>query len=311
MAPILFSIGQFSLPSFGLFLALGFIFATVLVWRQARAWDLDEEKVLDLTLLSFFGGLIGARIYFIFAHLNFFLAEPIKIFLFNRYPGFSFWGGMIAGGLILIYASKRFKQNIWQIGDTAILGLIGGMVFGQLGCFFGGCSAGIESSAFFASSVVGLVGKRFPVSLIEAIILALLLFRLWPQAIKFHVFGRVLSKGLIYLGVIKLFLESYHDQKGGYFFSIPLIFLGIFVHYKISKRNIISDVRSLFLGTVKFITNPGYRKVKVASFYSGCYNGIRLTAYNSKISWRWRFRKVGKLLKKVHVKPTPKNYNQY
>lgn len=319
MAPILFSIGQFSLPAFGLFLALGFIFATVLIWRQARAWDLDEEKILDLTLLTFFGGLIGARIYFVLTHLNFFLENPIRIFLFNRFPGFSFWGGFILGSAILIFFNKRFKQNIWQTFDIAVLATIAGMVLGNVGCFFGGCAVGVESSSFIASPVVGLVGKRFPAQLIESVVLLIVLGRLWPQAIKFHVFGKVASSGLILVGLLKLILENYRDQKvagsvfgfEGYLFSFSLIVVGFFIHYKVGKKNLFKDIKNFVFGIGQFTVNSRFRRSVVTNFYKTCYNKLKLTVYNTEVSWKWKLRWINKLLKKAHVKSTPKNISQY
>ena len=65
MFPVLFSIGKITVSSFGVFLTLGFLFGVFLVWRLTRAWELNEEKILDLTMLTFIGGLIGARIYFL------------------------------------------------------------------------------------------------------------------------------------------------------------------------------------------------------------------------------------------------------
>ena len=47
MLPVLFSIGKISVSSFGIFLALGILLGIFLVWRLSRAWDLDEEKILD------------------------------------------------------------------------------------------------------------------------------------------------------------------------------------------------------------------------------------------------------------------------
>ena len=69
MFPVLLSFGNISISSLGVFLAAGFLFAIFLIWRLSRAWDLDEEKVLDLTLLTFLGGLISSRIYFILDYL--------------------------------------------------------------------------------------------------------------------------------------------------------------------------------------------------------------------------------------------------
>ncbi len=111
MFPTLFSIGKVSVSSFGVFLSLGFIFGVFLVWRLARAWDLDEEKILDLTLLTFVGGLLGARIYFGLSHLGDFASSPLNFLLFTKYPGFSFWGGFLGGWLTLFYLSSRQRRD--------------------------------------------------------------------------------------------------------------------------------------------------------------------------------------------------------
>src|SRR3989338_4748416 len=98
MWPVLFNIGKIPVSSFGLFLALGFLLATFLVWRLARAWDLNEEKVLDLILLTFFGSLIGARLFFIALNFEYFAIDLSRIILLTNYPGMSFWEGYWEAG---------------------------------------------------------------------------------------------------------------------------------------------------------------------------------------------------------------------
>src|SRR3989338_804880 len=99
MYPVLLSFGSFSVSSFGVLIVLGYLFAIFLVWRLSRAWDLDEEKILDLALLTFLGGMIGARVYFVLEHWDLFAPSVAKIILFYQLPGFSFWGGLLGGWL--------------------------------------------------------------------------------------------------------------------------------------------------------------------------------------------------------------------
>ena len=106
MFPVLFTIGKIPVSSFGVFLSLGFLLGVFLIWRISRAWDLDEEKILDLTLFTFLGGLIGARIYFVIEHFQVFSQNLPGIFFFNKIPGFSFWGAVLGGWLMLFFLVK-------------------------------------------------------------------------------------------------------------------------------------------------------------------------------------------------------------
>ena len=120
MLPVLFSLNKVSLSSFGVFTTLGFLVGVFLVWRLSRAWDLDEERILDLTLLTFLGGLFGARLYFVLEHLSVFALNFLRIILINKYPGFSFWGAILGGWLTLFYLCRSKKMDFWLISDIAI-----------------------------------------------------------------------------------------------------------------------------------------------------------------------------------------------
>lgn len=318
MLPILFSFGKFSLPSFGLFLALGFLYGTFLIWRLARAWDLDEEKILDLILLSFFGGLIGARIYFVLLHPAFFTQDLVRVALITRYPGFSFWGGVLSGSLILYLFSRRLKINFWQIGDIAAVGFLGGIILGNIGCLLGGCAVGVESSFFLSVGVVGLLGKRFPAAAIEAVLIMILLARLWPKALKFHTPGMILSTTLIYFGLIKFVLEFWRDLKVsgqfwllGYTFSLLLVVAGFLIRYHIQKRSILADLKKMFKNIRQFLMSSENRKNSLERFKKSWYNDPRVFLRDKKISIGWKLRNSRKLLKKFHVKPNPKNFKNY
>src|SRR3990167_9200013 len=155
MFPVLFSIGSFAVSSFGFFLALAFLVGLFLVWRQARAWDFDEEKIIDLTLLTSLGALIGSRIYFVLINFNFFTADFYRVILITKYPGFSFWGAFLGGWLTLYFFSRRFKMDFWQVADIAAIGFLGAQIFGNLGCLLGGCGVGIPSE-FLGVKMVGV-----------------------------------------------------------------------------------------------------------------------------------------------------------
>lgn len=298
MVPVLFSIGNASVSSFGVFLALAFLFGVFLIWRLARAWDLPEERILDLTLLSFVGGLLGARIFFVAEHIQAFLSLE-KILLINKYPGLSFWGGFLGGWLALYFFSRKFKMDFAAVADIGIIGFLGGLILGNIGCFLGGCGVGIASNFFLAAPVIGVIGKRFPVQILEALLLSLVLIRIWIKATHFHPRGLIVSQCLIYIGTVKLFTEFLKDKTSGFLFPLTLIILGIHIYYRIysGKRTLFADIKSFLKFILSLFNNAEARNLAVQQ--------IKKSWYNQKIAVSWRMRSLSKILRRMRVKATP------
>lgn len=300
MFPVLFSIGSISISSFGVFLALGFLWGVFLVWRLSRAWDLDEEKILDLTLLTFLGGFLGARAYFVLENFQFFAQSPIKIIIFTHFPGFSFWGGFLGGWLSLFYFARRLRADFWQVADIASVGFLGGLIFANFGCLLGGCSIGIASKLFFAVPQVGSLGKRLPTQGLESLLLIFVLLLIWSQATRFHLRGKIVSLALIYIGIVKLLMEPLKERHdGGYIFSAVLIILGLTILYRITKRNFLLDIKKSVLFPRNFLKDPGIRKLAI--------DRLKKTWYNHIMAFGWKIRNFKKFLRRINVKLSHKN----
>ncbi len=310
MYPVLLTVAGVPISSFGLFMALAFLMSLITVWRVARSYDINEEKILDLAMLTFFGALIGARLYFVLLNTSIF-DDVLKVVLINRYPGLSFWGGLLGGMMTLWLFSNRLKVDFWKIADFAAVGALVGLILGDLGCFFGGCEYGIPSDFFLATPVVGLVGKRFPVALLEAVLLLFVFSSLWKQAIKFHFSGKIAALFLIFLGVVKFFLEFYRGDARqvigvvslGHLFSVMSVALGLVIFYAQSKRSWQKDLRYL----VTLPVRPSEQKVVLLS--------SKKQWYNQRVSWTVRlekgFRRFKKmpfqLKRRLNVRSTPDN----
>ncbi|MDD5416059.1 MAG: prolipoprotein diacylglyceryl transferase [Candidatus Daviesbacteria bacterium] len=293
MFPVLFSIGRYPLSSFGVFLAMGFLLGIFLVWRLGRAWELDEEKTLDITLLTFLGGLLGARIYFAIEHLQDF-SSPLDLILINKAPGLSFWGGILGGWLTLYFLARRKRLNFWQLADIAVVGLLGGLIMSDIGCFLGGCDVGSSSKAFFAVTMIGSIGKRWPIQIMEALFLTVSLVNVWSQATHFHQRGKIVSLALVYIGISKLVLEPFRQDHSGVIFSVVFILLGATIFYRLNKQTPIEHLKILGQFLIKFFTDPDTRKDVVQT--------LSKTWYNQKTAIGWRLRNLKKILRRSNVK---------
>lgn len=300
MFPVLFSIGKFSVSSFGVFLALGFLLSIFLIWRLARAWDFSEEKILDLTLLTFLGGLVGARIYFVLEHWGLFVVGPLNILLFYKFPGFSFWGGILGGWLTLFYFSKRFKLDFWQIADIVSVGFLGGFIMGDIGCLLGGCGVGIPYKLFLAVPAVGTIGTRFPTQGLEALLLTFVFLKIWSLATHFHLKGMIVAITLILFSLIKLLMEPLRANHGqNYFFLTTLLILGLVIFYKTTRRNIWLDLKNTGLFLIGIIQKREARKLLLLM--------VKKSWYNQTTAMAWKLRNLKKIARRLNVRFSYKN----
>lgn len=314
MHPELLTVGPLTISSFGASLTSAFFLSIFLSWRIARAYDISEEKILDMAILSLLGGLIGARILFLIFHWSAFESLDKAIFI-NRYPGLSFWGGLFGVIVTLRIFTSRFKLNFWQIADFAAVAGLLGLVLGDVGCFLGGCAIGQPSNLPWAVQVVGVVGKRLPVSLIESVVLLIVLIRLWKQVTRFHFSGKIAALFFILVGIIKFVTEFFRGDnlliRENYWFSYGHLFAtllfagGMIIFYRQSKRRIWSDIEAV----ISIIYSKKNRDAMISSLGKSCYNqkvvwGIRANQTMENIKQLPK-----NLRKRLHVKPNPTNFN--
>lgn len=302
MKPILFTIGAQPISSFGLFLMLSLIASTFIIWRIIKVYDFDQEEALDLVLLTFIGGVIFARIYFILFHLPEF-DTFYKIILINKHPGLSFWGGFFGGILTLSLFAKKLKLNFWQAADFAIPGLFLGLSISSIGCLLGSCLYGLPADLPIAVEQIGLLGKRFPLQIIESALFFIGFLYFWRATVKFHFTGQITSLGLIFFSLVKLILEFFRGKTEVIFFttigttvSILLFFLGILLFYKLAKRSLSSDISRLL--TIK---NPKTREKLTLNLKKNWYN----VKVNSQVVLKNLTKKILRIL---NVKTNPPQF---
>lgn len=179
MYPILFTIGPITIYSFGVFLFVGFFLALFIIWRRLREQGLEETKILDFLFFVTFWGIISARVGFIITHFELFGFSLSRFVFLGRFPGLSFWGGVLGAVLAMAYFIRRNRWDFWKVADEAVFGFAPFAVLSHLGCFFDGCSLGRQTGAFWGMFFPGSLLRRHPVSLFEAaVFLAIWLFLL-------------------------------------------------------------------------------------------------------------------------------------
>ena len=167
MFPVLFSIGSITIYSFGFFLTLSYLAATFILWREGKRQGYNEEKLLDLSVISLVAALVGGRAYYLLINWGLFADEPARAFAFWE-GGFVYHGALIAVFAVTVYFVRIWKWSFFQIADIAALSGAAALVLGKVGTFFAGLDYGRETSLPWAVSFPDIVGERHPVQLYEA-----------------------------------------------------------------------------------------------------------------------------------------------
>lgn len=141
MFPELIHIGPIPIRAYGAMLALAFLVGTFLGLREARRLKLDEDKVVTVILVALIGGVLGARVLFVFEHIDQFHREWVNVFALWQ-GGLTLYGGLIAGTLAGLIAARRLGQPMWVVADALTPSLALGTAFGRVGCFLNGCCYG-------------------------------------------------------------------------------------------------------------------------------------------------------------------------
>ena len=140
---------EFILSSQGHLLG-GIIVASIslyLRWKENKATKLDMpewiekeihpyELVGNMTMIAAISGIIGAKLFHNLENIGEFIADPIGQLM--AFSGLTFYGGLIAGAIAVIWYGKKYKIKALILSDAAAPGLMIAYGIGRIGCQLSG-----------------------------------------------------------------------------------------------------------------------------------------------------------------------------
>ena len=145
--PYSFTVFGFEIYFYGVIIAAAFILAALFCARKAAEFGLTSDDLFDLVIWLIPACIIGARLYYVLFKLDYFIANPSKIFSV-RDGGLAIYGGIIAGVITGIIWSRRKKIPDFAVGDLAAFGLLIGQAVGRWGNFINREAFGAETDVF-------------------------------------------------------------------------------------------------------------------------------------------------------------------
>ncbi len=147
MYPNLFSIGPFTIHSYGLFLALAFLLGLRVATHYGKRENLEPSVITDLVVYIFVSALVGAKLLLIIVDFDYYRVDWGRLLSIYQVGGV-FYGGFIAAFIVSLLFMRKRQLNFWQTADVLCMGIAFGQILGRLGCFLAGCCWGRPAPGF-------------------------------------------------------------------------------------------------------------------------------------------------------------------
>jgi len=146
MYPVLFDLdlgryGKFTIGTYGLFYALGFLLALRLAVSLARREGIDAARIVDLGIVALLTGFIGAKVTLYLVDAPYYFTHPVEILKNLRSAGVFYGGFALASAASFLYV-RRHRLPLGKVADLAAPPLALGQAIGRIGCLMAGCCYG-------------------------------------------------------------------------------------------------------------------------------------------------------------------------
>lgn len=164
------------LQPFGIFVALGILFASWMLSRQAEREGLDSHALQDYAPWGVGVGVVVGHLFHLFAyHPEELSKSPFQIL--KVWDGLSSFGGLIGGILAAVVFFRVRKLRFRDYADAFALAVAPGWAIARLGCFAAHDHQGLRTDFFLAVNFPG--GPRHDLGLYDAAFLFAISGLLW------------------------------------------------------------------------------------------------------------------------------------
>lgn len=251
MYPILFKFYGLTIHTYGLFIASGFLLGLALAMKEARREGINPEMILDLGFYLIFSAIIGARLFYVFQNLRYYLNDPLEIIKI-WHGGLVFYGGFLLSLIVCIFYLRRHRLPLAKICDLFSPSLAAGEFLGRIGCFFAGCCYGKETNlpwsvTFTNPQSLARIGVPLHPTQLYASLLALLTFLILLYLRRHKSFeGEISWCYILFYSISRIVVEYFRGDPRGFILDetisiaqgIALILgsLSVFMLFYLRKR---------------------------------------------------------------------------
>ncbi len=147
--PNLLELGPYVLAWHGILTVLAIIAGVWVTRIGMRERGLVLPRLESFTYWTIAGGIAGARVFYIFDHLDRFRDNPLEVFALSE-GGLAVYGAVIGGFGTVAILSVIYRYPFRKIIDSVAPGLAVAQAIGRIGCTINGDAWGAQTDSPFA-----------------------------------------------------------------------------------------------------------------------------------------------------------------
>jgi len=226
--PFVLRLGPLELTGYGLMMMVAFLMAGWAIQLDLRQRGLDEDYAADIVIAGVIGGLVGAKLWYVFL-----TGETDALF---RRGGFVWYGGFLGATLGILLNGWRRRVPARFTAEICAAPLALGYALGRVGCFLVNDDYGIPSTLPWAmkfpaglppTTVANLaaMGVNFPpgtdpaqivavhpTQIYETVIMLLVFWWLWRRRDHGHAIGWLFAWYLVFAGAERFLVEFFRAK---------------------------------------------------------------------------------------------------
>ena len=246
MNSVMLDLGFIKIYWYSFFILMGVIVGYKLAINESQKFKIPKDYMINYFFYVLIFGLLGARAYYVIFNFAEYQNNLLDIFKVWE-GGLAIHGGIIAGILVTLVYTKKYKIPFFRIADIMVTSLIIGQCIGRWGNFFNGEAHGPATTLSFLQSLhlpkfiidgMYINGTYYqPTFLYESIgcLIGFILLILIRKR-KNLILGDLTSIYLIWYGIIRFFIEGlrtdsllFFNLKAAQLVSIIMIICGILI----------------------------------------------------------------------------------
>lgn len=254
MNAIFLDLGIVQIYWYSVLIFIGLLLGGTLALKESKKFGFPEDFMINMFFYLVPLAIIGARLYFVLFHFDYYSQNPIEILKVWE-GGLAIHGALFAGLLWVIFYTKKHGVSTIRMLDILVVSLLFGQAIGRWGNFLNGEAYGPETTLAFLKSIhlpqfiidgmnIGGVYHQ-PTFLYESLwcLLGFIIILFYRKG-TYRKKGDMLSFYLIWYGLGRFFIEGLRTDslmlgplKMAQIVSILMILIGIFIFLKNKKSS--------------------------------------------------------------------------
>jgi len=222
MKPVLFHVLGFPVYSYSAFIVLAYALSLTYGIIAAKKLGYEPVHVIDVSMVIFVCGIVGARLLFVIIAHKRFADSPLDVLKIWQ-GGLVWYGGLlgaVAGAMLFL---KFKKLPLWEWADLLAPSAMTTLFMGRIGCFLNGCCYGRIAPDLpwgvtypMAHPAHGLHQTPVhPAPLYESLAVMLIFIVLVPMLVKKRFQGQVFWSMVLLYSIARFVIEFYRADPRG------------------------------------------------------------------------------------------------